>query len=309
MRIERNPKREGLLLDAIRASFADSSRARQPERIHLSDLLTPRKAYWQRVDPRPATDDECLYWVAGRGHEDALGRIAGLVVAPEAEQDGVVYRPDFVWWGVPAEFKTRRSNLAKPGEEALTYETYLNQLRGYCALRGVTTGTLVVLSLLEGRSANPMAPTRPELAVYEVTFDPAELEAERGLLSERRDFLVRALVAWSLEQFFAALGGRPIDDADRSARWYAQSALPLCPEWQCGRANKAVEKQPWCLDCRREFSNDSTAARHQAATRHTVRPAAVRWEYQPRCKWYEVCRPYVVDATRGARDGGLTKAS
>ena len=50
MEIRRNPDREQFLFSEIRKSFATSDIERN-KTIHLSDLLSPRQAYWKKVMP------------------------------------------------------------------------------------------------------------------------------------------------------------------------------------------------------------------------------------------------------------------
>lgn len=271
-----------MILDQIRQTFVRDGEARNAGGLHLSDLLSPRKAFWARAMPLPPDDKDILYFVAGRGHEDAIGRVSGLVVTEQkvwqasTESPPVSYRPDFTLNDLfPGEFKTRRANLAPSGEEAIVYESYLEQLRGYCAIQHEKYGVLIVLSLLEGRKAGePKAPTEPALAVYDVFFTDEELAATRAWLEERRDELVSALRI-----------GDP-------------SPLPLCKAWMCGKPRKVQERGPFCLTCNKEFQTDYTARRHK----HEVQPAAVHWEYEPRCKWWKFCKPYSVDPERGPRE-------
>lgn len=284
MKIKRNAQRETLILDQIRDSFSQGDEARNAT-IHLTDVLTPRKAYWQRVLPIPATDSECLYFLAGRGHEDALGRVAGLLVVREPKtKDGIDYRPDFSLFDVPAEFKTRRANLPEAGEELVVFENYLNQLRGYCALEEKISAVLIVLSLLEGRSGDPLKPTQPVLAVYDVVFTSEELTVEKTELLVTKDRLDLALL-------IAQASKDPVLSG-------AHKPLKLCPAWQCGKPSKTVEKKAYCNTCGKEVNHKDGHA-HLAAG--VVVAEQVSWSYVPRCKWYRLCSPWEVDPTRGER--------
>lgn len=291
MKIARSAARERILLDAFRASFAREERTG----VHLSDLMKPRKSFWGRRLPIPPTDTECLYFLAGRGHEEVFARlcgvqvgatevkhvpIPGLVAGEQRFKHVISYRPDFRWDELPMEFKTRRKNLAKPGEEALVYDEYIEQHRGYCALDGVPGGFLAVLSLLEGSNGDPLTPTRPELAVYEIVYQAEELAVTEARLIELRD----AFIA-SLEQ------------GDHAT-------LPLCPAWACGKNRKHVLEPAYCVECKREYA-EPWASKHtntKVGAGHTVRPEKVAWSYEPRCKFYVFCRPQLVDATRGPRE-------
>lgn len=285
MQIARNAAKERIILDALRASFTEVR-----THVHLSDLLKPRQAFWGRTLPIPPTDSDVLYFLAGRGHEEVFARLAGVQVratevkhvpVPEfvaAEQRfeiGISYRPDFRWYGLPTEFKTRRSNLAKEGEEAVQYDNYLEQLKGYVALDGTPSrrGHLIVFSLLEGRSGDPLNPTHPELAVYDVEFSADEIVHMLQHLTDQR-------VAFELAV--------PAKD---------HKPLPLCPPWMCGKNRKVVTRPAFCSGCDKSINHKPG---HDHIARGLFTPEEIRWEYEPRCKFYVFCRPQDVDPMRGA---------
>ncbi len=277
-------------MGALRASFTETRTG-----VHLSDLLKPRQSAFRRVMPLPLTASEVLYFLAGRGHEEVFARLAGVQVGASEVQvvkipgfvsgeqrlkHGISYRPDFRWDTKPAEFKTRRSNLAEPGQESRVYDHYLEQLLGYCALDGVPYGHLIVFSLLEGRSNDPLNPTHPELAVYDVQFSPGEMQRMDAELQKR-----------SLEWLPALIDQRLIQN------------LPLCSEWMCGKNRKVVVKPAWCAQCMSALS-EPWASKHTSTKKgegHTVTPEEVRWEYEPRCPYYSFCEPQKTDPSRGAR--------
>ena len=120
MQIKRNPSIEEWLFNEIRTNWGKEAR----QGIHLSDLLAPRKAYWQRVKPMYPSDLEIQYWLTGMGHENALSHASGYEHASEREWNGIFYTPDF-FHNFPAELKTRRRNLAEEGKEEEVYEHYL----------------------------------------------------------------------------------------------------------------------------------------------------------------------------------------
>ena len=292
MKIARDLEHTAAIIDSIRLSFTKDAR----EGIHLSDLLNPRRSAWQRVLPLPPTDADILFWLAGRGHEDALGRVSNLAVATEGRWEWglpsdapVMFRNDFVDDGEPIEFKTRRANLAAPGEEAVIYDTYLDQLRGYCALLGKRRGRLVVFSLLEGKSAtDPLKPTAPEIVSYTVEFTHEELGATRRELAERAYEFQVYLVADSIAKM-----------ASPTPKLDPPSHLPLCKAWMCGKMKKNVIQKAWCSACLKSVNHGEGHAHRAMPGAFT--PEVVEWGYEPRCKYYGVCQPQLVDPQRGAR--------
>jgi hypothetical protein len=282
--VARSEADEAALQLVMRQSFSETRTG-----VHLSDLLSPRQSFWKRQIPLLPSAATAWYFTLGIGHEDALARMLAkspdLSVTPPKERDGISYRPDFTYLGAPAEMKTRRANLAAPGEESLTYDRYLTQLRGYCALedtpeRPCLTGYLLVVSMLEGRdNRDPLKPTEPAFRVHPVTFTAAELDETRRWLAERRD------------SFLAALASKD------------GMMQPLCAAWMCGKQRKQVLTPAHCRECDKDLG-EPWASKHTATkggAGHTVTAEVVAWQYQPRCDWWAWCKPFEVDPTRGAR--------
>jgi hypothetical protein len=276
--IDRRPDLEAWLLDEMRVSLADTRAGDKP---HLSDLLSPRQAAFSRLLPKPPTDAEIGYWVAGRGHEDVYGRVSGLERGSPSERFGIVYSKDF-FKGWPVELKTRRRNLAKPGMETETYAKYIDQVRGYCAMDEMPAAWLIVFSLVEDQ---PDGSTLPGWGVYHLTFTELELEAERARMQVMRD------------RFLAALEAQD------------PRSLPLCVAWMCGKQSRTMATPPVCRTCRvdgepRVFATDWGIAKHQESVKkrgqaHDVSEARYTFRYVSRCKWFHECRPWEEDFTRG----------
>jgi hypothetical protein len=299
VKIERNPARERTVLNALRESFSREERTG----IHMSDVIKPRQAYFKRILPQPLTESSILYFLAGRGHEEVFARLAGVQLHASdvvtVKIPGLVggeqrfwtvpglsvpvsYRPDFRWDEEPFEFKTRRSNLAQPGQEADTYDSYLEQHLAYCMADEKDHGILGCFSLLEGNRSDPLNPTHPELAIYDVWYSPGDLSFAKERLEKN------ALA------FEAAL-------KDGTVKGGAN--LPLCAPWMCGKNRKTVVLAAWCQECKKELA-EPWASKHtdtKTGAGHHVSPEAVRWDYVPRCEWYEFSRPQLVDPTRGSR--------
>jgi len=251
--LARQPDIETKLYDVLRESFASQRR----DGLHLTDLLNPRQYYWKQLDPQPLTNGDIGFFAGGLGHEDAVARLLkeDFHETPEDIVDGVALRPDFVARssrivpeGSYVEFKTRRSNLPKSDDEAndpargLT--TYRDQIRGYMALKQRPEMYLLVLSLTEGKTKDPLSSSAPVFAVYKETMTPEELAQTRDTLMSRKILL-------------------------QSPAGVDQ--LPLCWAFLCGKWTKAL-----------------------------VRDGG-GWSYQPKCPWYDKCRPQDTDPNRGGR--------
>jgi hypothetical protein len=260
MNIIRNSDRERFLFDTMRPSFGER------EGIHLSDLLTPKQAYWKKVMPLPVTDKEIQYFVIGRGHEDATHRITGYEHLPSRQWQGIWYSMDF-FDGHPIEHKTRRGYLAKEGEEAKRYDSYLNQVKGYCACEDATTAELWIWSLLEKVDEYR---SEPVLACYDVHFTQQELQEERERLLQTRNDLAYAISTHN-----------PLP-------------LPDCPEWMCAEKRTNMIKKPFCVTCLKEFETQWGIEKHTSSNTgrgHEVMNAEYEITYTARCKWFQFCKP------------------
>lgn len=234
--LARDPDAEKRLYDALRASFGTDERTG----VHLSGLLNPRQTFYRARDPRPLTNLEIGFFTAGRGHEDIVSRLLGsgdFELTPEEEIDGIHLRPDFlakndkiIPQGRHAEFKTRRSNLPKTDELAQdVFQSYRDQVRGYMALKRQREMYLIVLSLLEGKTKDPLSRSGPVIAVYRETMADEELRTERE----------KILLNKSLLEI-----GVP-------------SLMPLCWEFVCVEwVNKELKaKCPYHPDCHPELKD------------------------------------------------------
>ena len=283
MTITENPDLSKILMNALRETFRETRGRGGDETIHLSDLLYPRKAFWNRTVDELPTETEVLYWAAGRAHEDVMARLAcmvckdppvvtsvpGLVIGEQREVSGISYRPDFRWeWGffaLPAEFKTSRYAPPLPGEESFSFELYLEQLRGYCCLDGVNHGKLIVFFL-----------HAPALVVYDVDFLDSEIERMRQELQER-------------------LAAHKTAMANRN-----HTPLPLCPAGFCGQSQKYLIAPAHCLDCDKDMTV-KRAAKHGETKKykgHTVTAPISGWWYKAKCRYYDRCKPWEIDPVR-----------
>lgn len=273
MKLERREDLESFLLDAMRSSFDVEARTRETP-LHLSDLVTPRYAFWQRTKPKPLTDDEIGYFVSGRSMEDATWRLHGYEKGGERHEWGITFRPDW-YTSIPVEFKTRRAWLPKDDTQALDrFSHYIEQAGGYAAMTEQPAAWLWVFSLAEPQ---PDRSTKPAFRCYLLEWTADELAAIRADLFSRRDLLTKALATGE------------------------HTSLPLCAAWKCGKASKVMTQKPHCLTCKRDFEGEWGAQRHtdsKTGKGHTMRMAEYTTTYAPRCKWYAECAPWVLDPAR-----------
>lgn len=222
-RLKRDGASERALQEAAREWLQRDKRA---DGIHASDLLELRRAYYRHSDPRDLSDREVGLFVVGKVlHSFVLG--AGVGSTPElgVDDSGSRYSDDFgIWYSTDwdrddtvAEFKTNR-RITEPTtlEE---FDTYLEQLLVYLAIKGKTVGKLWVLFLnLKDKETGRTTPT---FRCYTITVDQASLVSIQSQVRRSRELLQGAL-----------------DARD-------PSGLPLCKQWLCGESNC-----PWWDQCK-----------------------------------------------------------
>jgi hypothetical protein len=264
MKIVRDESIEEWALEEAQTNWGKEAR----EGIHLTDLLTPKLAFFRKTKPQYPTKKELLYWTAGRGHEQAFLDSIGYQHGETKEWNGILYTPD-VFLNFPIEFKTRRRMLAKEGNEAETYDWYINQLRGYCAMEDKTQGWLGVLCLVQPMKEDVFK-TEPELAFYRVNFDVEELANERNRLSEIKRFFNLAL------------------------QTNDHSALPDCPKWMCYQESNNIIAKAKCLTCDKVYTQTWRLPKHLNSPKgkgHNYTEAVIEKIQNPKCKYFNDCMP------------------
>lgn len=305
--VQRHPELEGWFYHTARSYLAGRPRTG----IHVSDLVTPRKAFWRRVLPKDPSDREVLYFMAGRAHEEvfvALARLGhhrkvrgewlGMPDDPYAEGDGVRYEIDVVVPAsggdeeIPTEFKTNRLATVVPPEQVVErYGNYLEQLGRYAAIRNKKVTYLAVLHLM----ARGLA-LKEEAREGEEGSEQKSPEAEDpyGWLRESKPVFPVYQIEWTDEELEAirrqmADGRRLLEAAVESED---HTILPECPNWMCGNEQRRTSK-PSCPVCGGTFDN----ARLKLCP--TCKETGKRSEltkveeivFVPSCKWFGNCLP------------------
>jgi len=228
MKIERAPELERKILDKIKAHLNRAPRSK--DKWHVSDLLYPRKSYWQRKDPQPMTDLQALYFTAGRAHHGMLEACLGKwekpkgdrVDAGEFEKHGIYYSPD-LRMPYPWEIKTSRSEY-EPKDLKKGFEAYLKQLAKYQACMDSAKGGLLVFFLGLKNGFRKI----PALHFYKVTMTDAERKAEVA----------------NIRKISTAL--------DKSVKSGKHKELELCPAWMCKDCPWYEKCKPWLDDPKRK---------------------------------------------------------
>lgn len=145
MKVQRDENTRAEVINRLRKAY---SRPREG-RLHVSDILYPRKAYWGRKRPDiPLTDREVLFFLAGRGHH---GMFQDLEKSKNTEVELVgedIEGHVDIFKDCPIEIKTTRSQMSgDPNELRTNQPQYFQQLGIYCYLSEKRRGQLWVLYL------------------------------------------------------------------------------------------------------------------------------------------------------------------
>jgi len=114
MRIVHYPKLEEQINKAARVALGKKDESRVSG-LHMSDILSPRLGYFRMTDPKPPTEAEVGYFIAGLAHHDVILSImkrknidpTGATDEGSVKWGEVYYSPDYNM-GFLAEIKTTR---------------------------------------------------------------------------------------------------------------------------------------------------------------------------------------------------------
>ena len=260
MELKRSLELEASIHELVQKNWENNIR----KNIALTDLLTPRKAYFQRKFPEPPSLKDVMYFLSGKAIEKGLGDLIGYDHPEAREVGGIWYNPDFRI-PTPTELKSRRANLPKEGFELERFQNYVDQLFGYCTLDDVDEGNLVVFALAE--KVDDSHRTEPKIVCYKFTCTEEERKTYFEFLSERKRLLEEALET---------------DDYTK---------LPYCEEWKCAKTNTTVIEQA-CCDCGKTFANDYLLSKHLRSAKgvgHVGTFSKKEYTKEPQCAYYNKC--------------------
>lgn len=224
--IERNEDAEDALVETTKAWLADEGKARDT-RIHASDLLDPRKAYWNRFHKEEVTPKMVGNFFVGKVlhafFSTAMNKKKGLSLVDTDvggtwdKSLGISFSND---WekpcktqdspnGIPYELKTSRALNEQTNKDL---GTYLEQLFIYAAAKMSLVGRLVVLRLMAKDNKKGWG-SYPQYRCYEVRWTKKDLLDYRKQIIATRKLLEKAL------------------------KLKKPKLLETCREWKCGKGN------------------------------------------------------------------------
>lgn len=220
--IRRNYGAEESLLDHSRKWIEKEYR---DPRVHVSDLLDPRMAYWGRVKPRKLSDRLITTFLIGKVlHAIVICAVDGKPLDMASDEGSVyskeldiVYSIDKIVKNEAAELKTTRSfyepkkhkDVALYCEQLLCYMVARNQRRGHLWLK--------MLNLKDPKTGR----TAPAYRCYTITISEAGLKQYREQMLDAKTAIQQAL--------------KKNDPSD----------LPLCRSFKC-----SADDCDWWDDCK-----------------------------------------------------------
>ena len=221
--VDRNKTAEANLIEKSRKWLEKDSKDRKG--IHASDLLDPRKAYYDKINPQPLSDRMVgLFFVGKVLHAFFLSALTGedgvnwksdggSTVDKEL---GFSYSPDWtdkkVKPNIPGELKTSRGKYEQSKSDM---GLYLEQLVTYMVGEKSEDGRLVVLMLSLPAPRGEGWGTYPQYRAYNVYVSKADLAKYKTQLIATRKLLQKALKTNSRKDI---------------------TKLPLCREFKCGKS-------------------------------------------------------------------------
>ncbi len=224
--IMRNEDAEDALVETTKAWLAQEGKERDP-RIHASDLLDPRKAYWNRHHKEEVTPKMAGNFMVGKVlhafFSTAMNKKQGLSLVDTDvggtwdKSLGISFSND---WekdckttdspnGIPYELKTSRALNEQTNRDL---SSYLEQLCIYMVAKKSLVGRLVVLRLMGKDNAKGWG-SYPQYRAYEITWTKPSMAKYRKQIVETAKLLTKAL------------------------KLKKPKLLEICRDWKCGKGN------------------------------------------------------------------------
>lgn len=227
--MSRNEDAEDALVETTKEWLAGEGAERDP-RIHASDLLDPRKAYWNRQHKEEVTPRMAGNFLVGKVlhafFATAMNKKKGLslkdtdVGGTWDKSLGISFSND--WQkecstaespnGIPYELKTSR---ALNEQTIRDLSSYFEQLCIYMAAKMSLVGRLVVLRLM-GKDKSKGWGSYPQYRAYQVKWTKKDLASYRKQIVAKAKLLATAL---------------------KSKKPKDIKKLELCRDWKCGKSN------------------------------------------------------------------------
>jgi CRISPR/Cas system-associated exonuclease Cas4 (RecB family) len=185
----------GSILDDLLKNSEESNNKRI-RNLHVSDILYPRLAYFNRFHYKPPTEKDLLCWTAGTAHHNLLENLYKKKEAKEKsiEWEGIHGTCDMVEAsGEPIEIKTTRAYEVYRKDNIP--EGYINQLKYYMAMIGSLRGHLFIFYL----AIRENGAMTPKLVSYEVRITKEEIEEIKRDIINRKNSISEAMISGDIK--------------------------------------------------------------------------------------------------------------
>lgn len=213
--------------DEIRQKIIDYHLLDQREatkgKWHVSDLLFPRYGYFCRVNGHTPSDEEIGFFMTGEAYHRFIQEVLGKEVAEQqGEYLNVIGTCDWLGDDVTEIKTSRKWTVPKEPEPH-----YVEQAGYYCVIFKRKKARILVIYPVAGRKWDGSQSSTVEIAVWTVTFAPADLKEIEADMKETAGLL------------------------DEALKEKDHTELPLCLLWKCGREwKKELKLCPFYKICK-----------------------------------------------------------
>lgn len=228
MKIIKDNQRAEEIWSFVRDAFS-KPRELKPDEVHVSELLSPRKAYWVRTTGEERVTDEMIgLFAAGEAWHLLLQHVCGIEFAEkQVRHCGVVgtqdlHPPD----GESTELKTSRKYTVPDECEP----RYVDQITAYMAMEDAPVGHVVVIYTNAGRKWDNSKASMIERVSWRIELSAQERKEIRDALVEGKERLLDAI------------------------KTKQPKKVDLCADWMCASVYKGEVNSvcPFYLDCKPE---------------------------------------------------------
>lgn len=222
------------IIDNYKAKAQKENAKRDKQKLwHVSDLVFPRKTYFELLQGRKITDEAIGYWFTGVAFHAELQRILGIENAEkEVTKGGVIAHIDH-FDRVLLEIKTSRKWTVPDDPEP----HYIRQAGYYASMTMVTEPKIVVIYPTAGRTWDGKESSTVEVAAWTLMFSKGDLHEIEDDMAITQDEITKAVKtkdpsnlppvpAWLLKDYIPkkhtrkelwALTGRYVYDKDKAS--------------------------------------------------------------------------------------------
>lgn len=207
--------REKMIAHYTQEAERENKKRDRDKLYHVSDIVFPRKAYYEAIQGRKISEEALGFWISGKAFGTVLQEVLGKDKAEvEARWGKFVAHIDH-FDKVLIEIKTSRKWTVPQAPEP----HYVRQVGYYCAMTGQLNGKILVIYFTAGRKWDGKGASNLELHVWNVAFTAKELEVVRVDMDQTVAMIEKAIKTknpsilppapkWLLKEFPGSVAGK-----------------------------------------------------------------------------------------------------